>query len=58
MQNDTHRNLNTLKKQLHQQWYINEWNTQERRTIRRTVFIRHLAWIILMLGFLYLLIGL
>lgn len=54
----TYNKLNTLNKQLHRKWYMDEWDTQESLTSRKTVFIRHLAWIILMIGFLYLFSGL
>lgn len=58
IQKDTHKNLNALNRQLHQEWYMEEWDTQEKLTIGGTVVIRHLVWIITMIGLFSLFIAL
>lgn len=55
---DTYSNLNTLNKQLQQKWYMEEWDAKDMLTTKRTSHIRHLVWIILTIGFIYLMIGL
>lgn len=58
MRKDTYRNLNTLKKQLHQKWYTEDWDTKENLTNRTTDFTHYLVWIILMIMLVYRLEGL
>ena len=51
MKRDTYRNLTELNQHIHEKWYAEDWEKGKKRVNVVTKALRHLAVVLLILGF-------